>query len=858
MSAVRRRRAHGALAELESLAARVRALNPTGRVKNRRDSERLYVEKALLQSEILVRYPDLVRIVSETTSPGVIALAIAPTGESICHAVVERLTMAARDVVHAALEARTSDGHVEQRFAGPPRSSLPAVPSGFDAFERALARFDYDEARCIVLEGLSSGDAHAGWVAKWLELHVEVLGDPLGATSIPIRSEDVVSTDARLSFAKVCLARGAHREALSALRGLESRAEKSLLLALVEAFASEDLGELRRLTASLDGEGKKAHPEVEEKVRALVASRRSQLRRELESRGLDPTCTTCIELAQALAEIDPNDPMAANVLHESHRRHRVRHVGSVLDDVEELLRAARPDAARQLFAEHEQKARRFPELRARCEKLAHEVATATLAEQLTSLIDATGKIDYLRFAQSPARLRARVLATHDDHLSRLLHELCHEVPAETAMVIADAIEAARSETEPARIVEQLGPFRDHFSRAPEAQSLFRASERELSRRAKALLAGAKDGSLPLDELERQVAGLELGTSVSATPEVRLELEAVTRHLQSAREAARVLAATDPTLRLDLFRATSPRARASIRDLVLKEWTIPDHSHANLTGVPCFTVTNGGLLSVVAQDDQLHVSSSSSEGKRTIFRMPRAFDPVRVESRGELVVIVDSRGGVFSFRTKGMLPEGYRETGYDARDARTGPGGLLWIATEGELVRTTLHGKEAARFPMSCVVWGTTGRCACALVDDSRRARVLAVDGSTTAEHPLAHYSLVGIGELPGIGAPIFALRTVDSDTVSMSYRSRDCFVTDWLDDVPPRAEATMWPNHDGTLDVAFHHPTETSVRRYRPLDFGLHETSRAEVGSRVVARTGRGLMAVEAGAHPRFDPLLLD
>lgn len=851
-----RRRAHGDLAALESLAARVRTLNPTGRVKNRRDAERRYVEKALLQSEILTRYPDLVRIVSEPTSPGVIGLAIAPTGESICHAVVERLTVAARDVVHAALEARTSDGHVERRFAGPPRSSMTAVPTDFDAFERALARFDYDEARGIVLEGLSSGDVYTDWVAKWLELHVEVLGDPLGATSIPIRSEDVVSTDARLSFAKVCLARGEHREALSALRGLESRAEKSLLLALVEAFASEDLDELRRLTASLDDDGKRAHPEVEEKVRALVASRRSQLRRELESRGLDPTCTTCIELAQALAGIDPNDPMAANVLHESHRRHRVRHVGSVLDDVEELLRAARPDAARQLFAEHEQKARRFPELRSRCEELSQAVAAATLAGQLTSLIDTTGKLDYLRFAQSPARLRERVLATHDDDLSRLLHELCHEVPAETAMVIADAIAAARNETDPARIVEQLGPFRAHFSRVAEAQSLFRAGERELSRRAKALLASAKDGSLPLDELERQAAGLGLGTS--ATPEVRLELEAVSRHLQSAREAARVLAATDPTLRLDLFRAASPRARASIRDLLLKEWAVPARSHTTPTGAPFFTVTNGGLLSVVAEDDRLHVSSGSSEGKRTIFRMPRAFDPVRVESRGELVVIVDSQGGVFSFRTRGMLPEGYRETGYLARDARTGPGGLLWIATEGELVRTTLHGREATRYPMSYVVWGTTGRCACALVDDTRRARVLAIDGSTTAEHPLAHYSLVGIGELPDVGAPIFALRTAGSDTVSMSYRSRDCFVTDWLDDVPPQAEATMWPNHDGSLDVAFHHPTETSVRRYRPLDFGLHETSRTEVGSRIVARTGRGLIAIETEGQPRSAPLLLD
>mgnify|MGYP003376490834 CR=1 FL=1 len=820
--------------ELRRIAQEVRRKNPTGRSLPRATEERRYAEKAALQSRALEEFADLIVVEEDIGTPGVVLLSAPEARESLCHAVVERLSSAAQEAIGTALLARAGE-----RF--PASSDEPDAQGSIgdeNPYQAALACFDYELARRIVQQGMANDFERRPWVARWLDLMVDVLGDLGGALAIPVEQGEL-STDASFrAFARLRLHESDWRGAFAALRGRLSTCDDALVLALVDAAIREAVpAEIEELQARLATERGALSMDVQARFAESREVRCAELRRELAARGNDPTCATCRDIALAISRIAPGDASAVRLLEEGQRRHRERHARSALEDAEELFRIGRIDAARAILNETRPKARQFDSLRERVLLLDRLFSSAALDEVVEKLRrdlrELPSDLGYLRFVRAKFEARDRVVDEGPSVL-RDIHELANVLSAEDAVGLATTFAALPAGPSSLEVVRALGPHRATLSRFPRAAAAYADATRMVSDELERLLSAVdlRDGVCSSGCESLLAAFVQPYASLDLAPDLTSGFESAVRALADHQTARAVLEIGEPGARLDAARAVGPRVRAKLRRYFREDWltsadalpTEPSRSH--------FSLANGTLLGVVAVPEGIHLCRAAEDGRYPVFVLPTPSPLVRLETRGEVTFAIAEDGQVLAFRANTLDPEMYRSLGHPVAEARVGPGPAIWAfdACSKVLYRHSLLGQKPLTIPCVSVVWGDTQRCYCAYVTQEGRVFVLDSEGNVVSEHPIGDYSIFGLGEHPALLVPIFAVKYKDSGTPTLSYRAKELFVTEWLDDAPAAKRIAFHSGPNGTLDVVFFEDSaQVSVRRYALLEIGFSELARKDL-----------------------------
>jgi len=837
------------LQALRRIAQDVRRRNPTGLSLPGAMEERRYAQKAALQSRALEEFADLIVVEEGIGTPGVVLLSAPEARESLSHAVVERLSLAAQEAICTALSARSG-----ARFA-PPSDDSRGSPGAEDPYQVALARFDYELARRIVLEGMANDLDRRPWVARWLDLMVDVLGDLSGALAIPVVQGELSSDASFRAFARLRLHDSDWHGAFSAIRGRLSSCDEALVLALVDAAIRDALpAAVEELQARLATERGALSPEVQARFAESREVRCAELRRELEARGNDPTCATCRDIALAISRIAPGDASAVRLLEEGQRRHRERHARSALEDAEELFRIGRIDAARAILDETRPKARPFDALRERVLLLERSLSCAALdgvVEKLRrDLRELPSDLGYLRFARAKCDARERLVGEWpvDGEGSKVLedvHALADVLAAEDAVRLATSFAALPTGARPLDVVRALSPHRSLLARFPRGAAAYSDATRAIEHELEGLLSevdlgdrvcsAAREGLLAA--FVQPYASLELPSDLTSG------VESAVRALADTRAARAVLEIGDPAAKLDAARTLGPRVRAKLRRYFREDWlTFSDALPAG-TSRNHFTLANGTVLGAVSVPGGIHLCRAAEDGRYPVFVLPTPCPLARLETRGEVTYAIAEDGQVLAFRANTLDPEMYRTLGHPVAEARVGPGPAIWAfdASSKTLCRHSLVGEKPLRFPCVSVVWGETQRCYCAYVTEGGRVFVLDSEARVVSEHPIGDYSVFGLGEHPVFSVPLFAVRHKESGTPTLSYRSKEVFVTEWLDDAPAAERVTFHSGPNGTLDVVFLEASaEVSVRRYALLDLGFSEIARKNLGAVAVLSAGRG------------------
>ncbi|AKT39202.1 hypothetical protein [Chondromyces crocatus] len=187
------------------LASLIRAVNPTGLKLAPAETTRRYTLKRRLQSLLVRRFGDELRISPYSAHAGVVSLQLELSGSDACHAVVADLDEDARSFVQQALDFQegllnavgppSTESKLQPKATNLPSGGLPKdAPEDDRAVEssrtgnlragwEALAAYDYTHAQELFEAALREGRGDVSAETEAAEALLELLVDHLGADS---------------------------------------------------------------------------------------------------------------------------------------------------------------------------------------------------------------------------------------------------------------------------------------------------------------------------------------------------------------------------------------------------------------------------------------------------------------------------------------------------------------------------------------------------------------------------------------------------------------------------------------------------------------------------------------------------
>lgn len=535
-----------------ALVELIREINPTGRGLPAATEQRRYQLKSRLQSLLLRRHFDEIRLQPDAASPGLIGLLHSPSNSDACHALLDELDLDVRSRVRFALDT-----------AAPPAPPPPAAPANKHARtstndllatgRRALADYDFDAARSAFSAAFDQELPDAP------ELLLELLVDHLAAYDDALALEDRLSDPSprALTLLSTAAARAARLPDL--LRLSAGLSDPALAPAFTEAarlaLSRSDLHDAARLldrAHSLDP----THPDLlslsADLARARAASRapaEDELLRLLAT--ADPALVR--QRATSLLASWPDSAVARRALRDLDERSRRSLAEQLTSDADAA--AARGDHARALSLYGDAVAHGASGLDARISAArqhldsAHARArTAHAAALLQRSFDLDACAAFLDL--DPAQ-RAEVRSGAGGHAPALswLEELARDTHRRELPQLVDALRALAAPPSPALLRHE--PVLSKLEAGRRALDALRADERARALAAESLrLAAARaafDEGRHADVVS-QLTGFAPGAELLAR--AQRELDAAQRR----RDFAAALTAHDALRGLEVLRS----------------------------------------------------------------------------------------------------------------------------------------------------------------------------------------------------------------------------------------------------------------------------------------------------------------
>ncbi len=473
----------GARVSVEEHFALIHQVNPTGRGLRPAREQALYVLKSELQSELVLRFPESLRV--EVDAAGVVAIDHVLGQADACHAILSELSPDARSRVQAWLDhaevGGTPGGDPGPRrrrpASRPPRTAGDPLAAG----RAALAEYDFEEAERRFREAADAAETSRDGARELLDLMVQTLADYEGAGRVFGSFAREVRRDPQVRSlgALACARRGELEEAWR-LVPAEGQVMETLVLVGRDAADRGDRARLEDVLARLADRAGPERDELSRRRDALLSGEHADdlaaLRSALEAGDLE----AATEVAAGLAgrDLSPAGAALVRAVDRARRDRRLAEIEAriadalVRDDLDEGARLARRAARLD-----PSKARRAADLSASAARRVRDVEVAEVARDLAS-----GAADALeRWLRLPPDDRSRV-----DHPASLALRGRVERLASAGADPPQVVDAARrlvraeGEEDPDGVLREL----DHplLASDPEATELRRGAERTIRAR----------------------------------------------------------------------------------------------------------------------------------------------------------------------------------------------------------------------------------------------------------------------------------------------------------------------------------------------------------------------------------------
>ncbi len=390
---------------IEDLAELIQRTNQTGLDLAPAEEKRRYRVKAALQSLLLRRHPDLVRVTS--VDGEVLEISLTGTGRHAAHVPLDELDEDMRSWARRVLDGALAD---DRTGSAPGAGGRREKRGPLDDARLARARGAFDDARALLTRALAESKERAvrtKLAAELLDLLVDTLWDDASALTLgqALEAELLVTPSVRAAIALAAARSGdvvRARELLPRAKGLHAGAAWAELG--VRALAAGDVATMPELASELVAHDP-AHPVLVE-LRAAVASHRAN-----EAERAEQT------FGERLSSMPADQHETAARAHQR-RWPRSLRARAVLDAITSAQRDARIQdlLAR---AEHEPK----PDTRLGMLRSARAEGASGLdasIEELAVLVAATAReaarvklVDDLRAADAAAALTAWLRATDE-------------------------------------------------------------------------------------------------------------------------------------------------------------------------------------------------------------------------------------------------------------------------------------------------------------------------------------------------------------------------------------------------------------------------------------------------------------
>lgn len=189
-----RRRGSREEAALDALLERIHAVNPTGRALSRQRERALYEEKSRLQSRLVEEFGHRIDVRAHDEMPGVVGLSVPSLERSAGHAILDDLSVRARDVLEPRLsaeEAGTRPEHARRRRS--------RDENDIERAQRFIDEYDFESAEQLLRERIAGPEADAPRAMDVLILlYAEHLGRDDDALRVAeVRRHPVTSSESR-------------------------------------------------------------------------------------------------------------------------------------------------------------------------------------------------------------------------------------------------------------------------------------------------------------------------------------------------------------------------------------------------------------------------------------------------------------------------------------------------------------------------------------------------------------------------------------------------------------------------------------------------------------------------------------
>jgi len=360
---VSRRRADATVAEV--LAGRVpldpgllvrliHSVNPTERGLPPAVEARRYTEKSALQSLLIERFPDDVKVVPHG-GPGVVSLRLG-TGRDAGHAPLAALSPDARSWVQNALDLAHLPT-VPSITLPPPRVAPEPPEDGASLLERgeaALAHYDFEAAEALLRGAVEEAPGYAPATLALLMLWVDALAADdkalaLGETT-PLTGDPRVQGLLAVAAARA----GRQKEALRWLEGLDgARAGEAWGWMGRAALHAADLPAARRALAALEHAqpGGSTLAALRDEVVVLAARLRAPAEAALEAQLPVATAQEVEARARRLLDAHPDSAVAARVLRWVAEQRQMERMGQLVARAVVEVEAGRFGVAAALYRE---------------------------------------------------------------------------------------------------------------------------------------------------------------------------------------------------------------------------------------------------------------------------------------------------------------------------------------------------------------------------------------------------------------------------------------------------------------------------------------------------------------------------
>lgn len=513
--------------DVHGLVALIHRVNPTGRALPARDEARAYATKAALQSLLLRRFPEHVRV--EESAPGVIALSLRETGQHAAHCPIDALDEDVRSRVRFVLDAG-EEHEIARSERGAERTRGWAARS-----REALERYDYEEAETILRAACASAPDDVAPRVALMELLVDQLGNPPAALALWASLDRALRADRRIAGATAVAAALGGELALARelLPEISGERVTEVWAHLAQAAMRDDDEELAREAREALDALSPAHPLIrtlDDHLEAQRLSARGRAEAQLlaaQADGLEPGALA--RMAEALLARYPRSPIAARVL-------RALELAATQARIDELLARAEEHAP-------------------------HDDAAAAAAWREAIALGADA-------SSFEARLRAAEDRVRAERVARAAEEIVASFETDVGTGLARALDAEADVLDAARALLDAEPL-DMLARA---ERIARASS---SARAKACARAA----LAWEEAERAVAEGDGATAarllarhakllepIAEAAALRERLERIEQGERRAAAASALESARDAFLRGELGEARRCLGRTRAADL----------------------------------------------------------------------------------------------------------------------------------------------------------------------------------------------------------------------------------------------------------------------------------------------------